>query len=383
MYSYNANRIAKYLIFTLTGLFVFYQCGYADETVRLKKIQQHIISIQNDLKKATIKKTQLQKALKNTEIAEGHLTSALNQTHIALIHQRKLLQHLDHQASTLTDQITTHKDALQKQIRAAFLLSRQPFIKYLLDADSIQQYQHIFVYFQYLTTAQAILIKKLQKTLIAYDENKQKRQKALHTLMKTQQHQLQNKQTLVQTQKTRYQLIKTINHHITTKQQKLSQLIQDKQELENTIRALNQKKLQNTLFKHAFSTLRGQLSWPLSGKIIHPFGTQIGQSELRWSGILIKAPTGASVRAVATGKVIFAKWLQGYGLLLILDHGNGYMTLYGRNQSLLKKVGDWVNADTIIATAGQSGGFENSGLYFSIRHNAKPLNPEEWLKKGK
>ena len=134
------------------------------------------------------------------------------------------------------------------------------------------------------------------------------------------------------------------------------------------------------VFKHPFYKKRGHLIWPTTGRIKHHFGTQIGQSELKWNGVLIEASQGQTVHAVAPGKVIFAKWLQGYGLLLIIDHGNGYMTLYGRNQSLLKKVGDWVKTNTTIATAGQTGGFSQSALYFSLRHNAKPLNPEKWCK---
>jgi septal ring factor EnvC (AmiA/AmiB activator) len=129
-----------------------------------------------------------------------------------------------------------------------------------------------------------------------------------------------------------------------------------------------------------FAKMKGQLPWPIKGAIIRQFGSP--RFETRWDGVLISATEGTDIRAVTAGHVVFADWLRGYGLMIILDHGGGYMTLYAFNQSLYKKVGESVAAGTVIAAVGSSGGREDSGLYFGIRSKGKPVNPVIWCKKG-
>jgi septal ring factor EnvC (AmiA/AmiB activator) len=112
------------------------------------------------------------------------------------------------------------------------------------------------------------------------------------------------------------------------------------------------------------------------------FGRSRNAGKLKWNGVLIKASEGKDVRAVSHGRVAYADWLRGYGLLLIVDHGDGYMSLYGHNQALYKETGEWIEAGEVIATVGQSGGQQEAALYFEIRHNGKPSNPARWCKRG-
>ncbi len=132
-------------------------------------------------------------------------------------------------------------------------------------------------------------------------------------------------------------------------------------------------------FAHtAFTNLQGKLHWPTAGNVTTHFGTELGNSQLKYDGVLIQAPEGQPVHAIYQGRVIFANWLHGLGLLLIIDHGNGYMSLYGHNQSLYKKAGDTVKPNELIASVGNSGAPGPTGLYFEIRHNGQPVNPEQW-----
>ena len=128
-----------------------------------------------------------------------------------------------------------------------------------------------------------------------------------------------------------------------------------------------------------FHKLKGKLPWPIQGKLLKAFGSK--RSDTRWDGVLISAREGTDIRAVTDGRVVFADWLRGYGLLVIIDHGKGYMTLYAFNQSLYKKVGDRVKAGTVIASVGKSGGRSESGLYFGVRRRGKPVNPAHWCRK--
>ncbi|MBM5574780.1 murein hydrolase activator EnvC [Deefgea sp. CFH1-16] len=129
----------------------------------------------------------------------------------------------------------------------------------------------------------------------------------------------------------------------------------------------------------AFATLKGKMRLPAKGEIIGRFGAQRGEGGT-WKGLFIRTNTGESVHAVATGRIVFADWLRGFGNLMIIDHGGGYMSLYGANESLLKRVGDSVKAGDLIANAGNSGGMADSGVYFEIRQNSRPLDPAAWVK---
>jgi septal ring factor EnvC (AmiA/AmiB activator) len=130
-----------------------------------------------------------------------------------------------------------------------------------------------------------------------------------------------------------------------------------------------------------FQSLRGSLLWPCQGPILQHFGALRTGGKYQSQGIMIAAEQGDPVRAVFYGRVAFANWLRSYGLLLIVDHGDGYMTLYGHNQSLFREVGDWVNTGEIVAQAGNSGGHQQVGVYFELRYQGEPTNPLSWLMK--
>jgi septal ring factor EnvC (AmiA/AmiB activator) len=131
-----------------------------------------------------------------------------------------------------------------------------------------------------------------------------------------------------------------------------------------------------------FSRLKGKLPWPVQGKLAARYGANRKAESLTWRGVVIDAEEGREVKAIYNGRVVFADWMRGFGLLLIVDHGNGYMSLYGHNQSLYKNVGDVVRKGEAVATVGNSGGRETPGLYFEIRHNGVPDNPVLWCRAG-
>lgn len=175
-----------------------------------------------------------------------------------------------------------------------------------------------------------------------------------------------------------------LDREIQEKDAQLQNLREDEQALERIVSSLH-KLLPDipaeTLNIKSFASLRGKLLWPCRGDLIQRFGALRSTGKYHSQGIMIATAQGEPVRAVFYGRIAFADWLRGYGLLLIVDHGDGYMSLYAHNQSLFKEVGDWVDTGEIIAQAGKSGGYQKIGVYFEIRHQGKPTDPLAWLVK--
>lgn len=148
------------------------------------------------------------------------------------------------------------------------------------------------------------------------------------------------------------------------------------------IQAITSSNTESQTLRGNLVQLKGELPWPASGKVLNDFGSSRVQGKVNWEGIYIQGTMGAPVKAIARGKVVFADYLKGHGLLIIIDHGQGYLSLYAHNQSLNKKIGDAVESGSVIAALGNTGGQTDAGLYFELRHNGQPTNPKPWLKKS-
>lgn len=357
---------------------------YADNQSTLTHLNQTIASIQTDLKNSTTQKTQLESALAKLETSEGKIHDKLKNTTQALTqHQQKLTQ-LKQATIPLINQKNQNYVSLEKQIRAAYIFSRQPYIALFLKPNGMSDSHHLLMYYHYMTQAQIDTMSHLQQSITQYQANQNEIKDQYTKLLSLKQIQINNQLALEKAKSQRQQLIAAINQDIHSKHQRLAHLLANKKELEATIKALHRKMNEHlsraVLGNSPFAHLKGKLSWPLHGNVIHPFGAQIQQSEQTWDGTVIAATPGNPVHAVASGRVIFARWLAGYGLLVIINHGGGYMTLYGRNQHLAVNAGDYVKPGEVIASAGKSGGFDHTSLYFSIRHNTTPMDPKLWCR---
>jgi septal ring factor EnvC (AmiA/AmiB activator) len=159
-------------------------------------------------------------------------------------------------------------------------------------------------------------------------------------------------------------------------------MAEDQEELQRLLELIEQAvaDLEVPAEYQAFEAFRGQLPWPVAGRASNRFGARRGQGTLRWQGLVIPAEEGSTVNAIHHGRVVFADWFRGSGLLLIIDHGDGFMSLYAHNEALLREVGEWVSAGAAVATVGNSGGRAEPGLYFEIRKDGKPTDPVAWLR---
>ena len=181
-------------------------------------------------------------------------------------------------------------------------------------------------------------------------------------------------------QKERRELLASLQNKLATEGREIERLAAQEKDLARLIAELTSILSDYPISaEEPFEEYRGRLTWPVAGSLVRDFGQPRVGGQLKWNGVVLAADRGREVRAVYHGRVAFADWLAGMGLLVIVDHGDGYMTLYGYNETILKSAGDWVAPGDVLATVGDSGGQAQPGLYFEIRQGTRPLNPRRWV----
>ena len=345
----------------------------------LTSLVRRISSIKTQIQQDHSQRHQLQIHLSRSEITASHISTKMTKTHTHLTQQKILLNNLRNTNQRYLKKLKEQQGILEKQIRTAYILGRQPYLKLLLNQQNTGKISRVLMYYHYINQNRLQAISDIKQTLQNISNNQTKIESQYKTLQSLQSKQQQQIQQLQKTKQKRQHLIFLLNKNIHSRQERLSALIANKQRLENTIAHVTKPK--GIFPQENLSHLHKRLHWPTRGRVQAIFGTHIEQSELKWGGVLIKAPENQPIHAIASGKVVFSKWLSGYGLLLIISHSHGYMTLYGRNHALYKKTGDVVRRGEVIATVGQTGGYEQPALYFAVRHNGKPINPAQFIKR--
>lgn len=351
----------------------------------LATIQNQIQQTRQDLKQQQVSRDQLQQNIKETENQLSKLT--LEQQKLSA--QQKALQaslkQLQQQQTAYEAELLDRRADLAQKIRLAYMLGDQPSLKLLLSHEDLTRVGRDLTYYQYVARYQAEAVMRLSGLLQQLEQNQQEIADKTAQLDKLAAQQKTNLAQINTQKRDRAQALQQLNGDIQSKNSQLQKLLADKAALEEAVRKANAaaQSVGGAISWPAggsFAKAQGKLSWPTRGKLMAGFDSKIAQSELKLNGVLIGAAEGQPVYSIAPGRVVFAEWLSGYGLLMIVDHGQGYMTLYGRNGTLYKKVGDAVTAGEQIATVGKTGGYTQPSLYFAIRQQGTPLNPQAWCK---
>jgi septal ring factor EnvC (AmiA/AmiB activator) len=239
----------------------------------------------------------------------------------------------------------------------------------------------MLVYFSYFSRARQAKIESMRDTLLQLETLQAEIQEKTRSLTALLEEQRQQDELFKAQKQRREQVLARLDKQLNSQGGELKRLQSDEKQLQSLVYSLQELLSDipaDASQQKPFKALKGQLHWPARGHLARRFGSRRGDSGLKWQGVLIEAPEGGGVRAVSQGRVAFADWMRGFGLLLIIDHGDGYMSLYGQNQALYKEVGEWVASGEVVATLGASGGQTEAGLYFEIRHNGQPVNPLRW-----
>ncbi len=345
---------------------------------KLNEIQQAIAEKQATIDQGNKTRQQLMAQLKQDDLAIATSAKQIAQTTQQIKETNQKIQQLNTQQQQLEQAIAQQQTALAEQLRTAYSNGQHDYLKLLLNQQKPSDVQRALEYYRYLTQARLKAIDALEQNIAELTTVKTELVAKQQQLTQLKQQQTTQQQQLASQKSKREQTLKQLNKQLQSEQQQLAQLKAQEQNLVAALKALAaaaQADINLTGLKH----LKRKLSWPVKGRIIKRFGTQ-KQGYLRWKGVLIAAPVGREVKAIHNGQVLFADWLNGYGLVTVIDHGDGYMSLYGHNQALLKNVGDRVETGEPIALVGQSGGQTTPGLYFEIRYKGKAMNPRFWCR---
>ncbi|MDC0601722.1 peptidoglycan DD-metalloendopeptidase family protein [Aliiglaciecola sp.] len=355
----------------------------AQQSDELKDIQAQIKQKQQQIEKQLAQAKTLQAQLKAAELNIARTASSLEATRQELSENQSQQSTLKSQQAQLKTQLGQQKSALANQARSMYMAGEYDFAKILFNLEDAAKLERTFSYYQYLTDARKAQIdafRSLVRELEQVSEQLQVKQQELIVLEREQQ---QQNQQLQQQQQMREVTLGKIEQQIDSEAAQIEQLQINEQALikaiEEAQRQADREAQQGPVLLTGLAKLKGKLLAPTQGRMRNMFG-RIRQGQIRWKGILFNGNTGATVRAVHDGKVLYADWLRGFGLVTVLDHGDGYMSLYGHNQALLRQVGDSVQSGETIALVGQSGGQSAPNLYFEIRHKGTPVNPTQWIR---
>jgi septal ring factor EnvC (AmiA/AmiB activator) len=371
----------------LAVLSVLPLAGGADEEERarikeqeLAEVRERIAELTEKIERQTRRRDELGAELGEVEAAIGRARVRLEEVETDVRESRARLDDIARQQAERRGELGAEKERLAGQLRAAYTSGRQERIKLLLNQEDPAELGRLLAYYGYLNRVRGENIREVRgqlEALAALRRQEAAEQEKLAELAAEERAELDR---LAASRRERERLVAAIEAEIATRGDEVARLRRQEEDLTRLIAELSSILADYPITsEEPFGRLRGRLTWPVAGRLIQDYGQPRGNGRLRWNGVLIAAPAGREVRAVYHGRVAYADWLPGLGLLVVVDHGDGYLSLYGHNESLLKSAGDWVAPGDALATVGQSGGQAVPALYFEIRKGREPVDPGDWV----
>lgn len=366
----------------------------------LKGLQERIQALQKDLAKTEGSRADAAEELRETEQAISGANRRLRELNGERARAQASLDNLTLQSQKLSSRIAAQQAQLGRLFTRQYYAGETDALRHLLSGDDPNQLARDAHYLRLLSHAKAGLIRDLGGILeekkhlasLAHDKTAE--------LAEIEKNQQRERSGLVEQQKQRQAVLARISDRIKTQRREVEKLKRDEKRLARLIEGLgrivakpkrpassraqapalrNERTPDAALPADAFARQKGRLALPTRGELANGFGTPRQDGGTTWKGVFIRADGGAEVKAIAPGRIVFADWLRGFGNLAIVDHGDGYLSVYGNNESLYKAVGDPVKAGETIASVGNSGGNPETGLYFELRHLGQPIDPLKWV----
>ena len=382
-----SSSLAKYcLLVSCLAAPPFISATQADDSAdKLEALRKTMAEVKAELERVKNNRSELLSELEGSENKIGELSEQVDKLKGELGDKKNQMEDLRTEKEAAISAKKQHQQAAGQHIRSAYLLGQQSHLKLLLNQQNPARASRNLKYLDYLVRSRSDKISAFSSAVQKINRIEPQIASAAAAIESNHQKLSQQRQSLIATQAERKRTLQRLEQAIASTDARLQALEQDRQQLQKLVVRIFEVtdemdfSVPDTV---AITKMKGRLPWPTKGKIAKRFGFYRVDGRLRWQGVLIDASEGEPVKAVHNGRVVFADYLRGQGLLIMIDHGSDYMSIYAHNQSLYKKVGDWVAAGEQIASVGNSGGQQTSQLYFELRHKLVPINPQGWLGKA-
>lgn len=358
-----------------------------DTQAERARAQQQLSTIQDEIEKrrASVQRRQqrlssIQQQLKDIESQIAGHSQTIERISRELTENEQRITELEAEQRRLQELLATQAQLLEDQIESAYRSGGHDFIQMLLNQQEPGRIERVLTYYRYFNDARMVQIAELEETeqeLRSTERDLAGQRAELEQRIATQQRQ---RGELEASQGEQQQLADQLARQQQDDERQLTHMLQSEQELTELLAALETVLAQQNIQLAGLRDLRGQLQWPAQGSLRNSFGQQ-RSGQVTWKGVILNVQAEQPVHAIADGRVLFADWLRGFGLVMVVDHGEGYMSLYGYNQSLAREVGEAVRRGDTIALTGQSGGQSRPGLYFEIRHQGNPVDPVLYIRR--
>ena len=386
---YCALRLLSLVICSLTLL----GTAYASQQDELGNLRKRIAAMQREMDKTSESKSEAADALRESERAISDSNRKLSELAGQQRAADKKLHDLQQQERQLAGSMAEQQALLGRLLYQQYLGGEQEYLKLLLSSQDPNQVSRSLQYYKYIARSRATWLAALHENFTALNAVSTATREQRAELKSLRAEQSAQKKALEKEQHARQRVLGKISQQLRQQRREINRLQHDENRLAKLVDRLMKMLAQpktNSLFRNdnlpdnrfdgsPFDQLKGKLILPVKGEVTNQFGAPRPDSTVLWKGLFLRTSAGQAVKAIATGRVVFADWLRGFGNLLIIDHGKGYMSLYGNNETLYKQVGDVLHGGDVVAAVGNSGGNEDSGLYFELRHESKPLDPIKWL----
>lgn len=355
----------------------------AQKEAELKRVNARIEKVRKAVNEDIEKRDQLSAKLRDAELGVQGARRELEETRAQRIASESRLDELERERASREKELAAERGALAGELRTAYVNGREEQLKMLLNQQDPAAFGRMLTYYGYFGRARAERIDSIRDKLEHLELLREKIAAEGQRLKELEARQEQELAALKGAQEKRTRAVAAIDSQIKTRGGEIKRLQSQARSLEKLIADLRKALQSAPVAKQApFEPLRGKLPWPVQqGKVLARFGQPRAGGSLKWQGMLIGTDRGARVRAPFAGRVAYADWLPGMGLMIVLDHGGGYLSLYGHNEEVFRKVGEPVSAGDVIGAVGDTGGNNQPALYFEVRRGREPVNPENWLQR--
>ncbi len=388
------------LSFLLIFLFPATVLGNSDAVKQeeLKELRGRIQSLQEELEQANEDRSEVADALKKSERRISDVNRGLRDLESRQRNLSRNIKQLNEDTRITQSEIADQQKRLAALIKERYIQGGGDAVKLLLNGQNPGEVARNLEYYGYIGRARAELIRQHRDSLRRLRTLQEKTRQQNDDLTQIRQDRVAQKKTLETEKGTRQQVLYKLSEQIRQQRKEIDTLARDERRLTRLIEKLArlaaarpkpaaaksgqkvEKVADSSLAGLDFDRLKGKLALPVAGEILHKFGQSREGGGPAWKGVFIRARQGQEVRVVGSGRVAFADWLRGFGNLLIVDHGDGYLSLYSNNESLYKQPGEPVRAGDVVAAVGATGGQDETGLYFELRHQGKPFDPLVWVR---